>query len=82
MYEKKMFLLMIPHILFWRVQTSQSAADIALQCQKELLVTCLTNLIESTALKTVPCSSSFYTGLLTYLNRVVVVKPQEFMQIL
>ena len=30
MYEKKTFVLMIPHILFWRVQTDPSS-DFALQ---------------------------------------------------
>jgi len=36
-------------------------------------------LIEAKAVKTIPCSSTFFTTLLTYINRVIVVKTNDFL---
>lgn len=81
MYEKKSYLVMIPHILFWKVQT-QGDAEHVLRTQQTLISMCLGHLVRAEAVKTVPCSSSYFSNLLTYLNRVIVVKPVEFIQIL
>jgi hypothetical protein len=40
------------------------------------------HLIESAAVKSIPSSSNFFTQLITYQNRIIVVKPQQFMAIL
>jgi len=50
--------------------------------QKDLIVLCISYLVESEALKSIPCSSGFFTALLTYLNRVIIVKPEVFVSLL
>lgn len=59
MYEKKEQILLIPHILMWKVETSP-AVDATLQQQSALLVQCCTYLIESKALLTVSNSNIFF----------------------
>ena len=79
-YEKKQYILMIPHILFWSVQSATSdVIDFNFQSQRELLSMVCQYLIEAKAVKTIPCSSVFFTTLMTYINRVIIVKPAEFL---
>ena len=59
MYEKREHILLIPHILMQKVETTP-AVDATLQQQKELIVHCCTHLIESKALITLSNSNIFF----------------------
>jgi len=73
---------MIPHTLFWRLQVDAASADCAFSCQKSLIATCCLYLVEPTTLKLNSGVTSLYTQMITYLNRMIVVKPNEFLAIL
>jgi hypothetical protein len=76
LYEKKTYLVMIPHTLFWMVQASPIDSDYTFSCQRTMIASCCLCLIESAAVKSIPSSSVFFTQLITYLNRMIVVKTQ------
>jgi hypothetical protein len=74
--EKKMYLVQIAHIMFWQVQANQQAADFMFNYQKPLIAQCCLYLVESkTTVKAKQSSANFFTELITYLNRMIVVKP-------
>ena len=77
MYEKKSHILLIPHILLWKVESTPNV-DATLQQQKSLLIQCCTYLIESRAIVTLPNSNIFFQQLVTYINRVLIIKPDDF----
>lgn len=76
-YEKKAHILMLPYIIIWKAESSP-VVDATLQTQKSLLVQCCSYLIESKAVLTLPCSNIFFQQLLTYVNRVLIMKPDDF----
>ena len=76
-FEKRELLLRIPHILMRKVE-STSAVDATLQLQKNFIVQCCTYLIKSRSLVTDAYGHNYYTQLLTYLNRVMIIKSDEF----
>ena len=43
-----------------------------------MLVQCCVYLIESKAVATLPCANIFYQQLLTYINRVLIIKQDDF----
>ena len=53
--------ILIPHTLFWSVQTNLEAADFAFNCQRSLIASACLYLIESAAVKSIPSSSTFFT---------------------
>jgi len=73
---------MIPHTLFWRLQIDPAGSDYTFNCQKNLVATCCLYLVEPNVQKPNPSVTAFYTQMITYLNRMIVVKPNEFLTIL
>jgi len=52
--------------------------DATLQQQRDMLLQCCVYLIQSRAVVTVPNSNAFFQQLLTYLHRVLIIKPDAF----
>ena len=50
-FEKKMYMIMIPHTLFWTVQTNTEQADFSFECQRNLIASCCLYLCESNVVK-------------------------------
>jgi len=90
-YEKKLNLLQIPHILLWKtinsskvvlqegVLTGKDAVAFMLQASKKFILLATQYLVYNPTIKAVPSSSSFTTTLITYLNKVIIVDKQFFM---
>ena len=80
MYEKKTYILQIAH-LFWMKAQGQGpdVLQFMWQAQKELVMIVSQYILESTAVKSVSHSSQFFTQMITYVDRVIVAMPQEFM---
>ena len=66
--------------MIWKVESAGGAGamDATLQQQKGLLIQCCTYLIQSRAQITLPNSNAFFQQLVTYLNRVLIIKPDDF----
>lgn len=77
MYEKKELILRIPHILMWKVESTPTM-DATLQQQKGLIVMVCNYLVKSRAHVTLPNSNAFFQQLLTYLNRILIIKADDF----
>jgi hypothetical protein len=61
-YEKKMNIVMIPHLLLWRcLDASPDVIEFVLFSIKPFIQMACTYLIEFTAQKNLPSSSIFYT---------------------
>jgi hypothetical protein len=74
-------LICIPHIFLWKVQQEGNAQSIEFvyQAQKPLIATCLQYIIEAKVFKNLPHCHSFYSQLLTFVNRWLVLKTDQFM---
>lgn len=82
LFEKKTYLIQIAHTLFWQVQVSPEHADFIFGCQRQLVAHTALYVAEANIAKTQQSSALLITQLLTYLNRMIVVKTSLFMSTL
>jgi len=91
-HEKKLNVLYIPHILMWKIINDQradleegslqgpDALLFALNSSKKFIFVATQYFIMQPTVKSMSSSSSFVTHLITYLNRIIVVNKEWFMQ--
>jgi len=92
MYEKKMHILQIVHIILWKTINESrlelqggtlvgaDALRFILQAQKNFTLMATSYLIDNPAVKNLPGTSSFHTALVTYVNRIIIADSQYFVQ--
>lgn len=80
-YEKKSHVLSIPHIFLQNAQQSgnNKELDFVYGLLKPLLVLCCEYLIEIQVQRQIPYANNFYSQLMTFVNRVIILKPDQFM---
>ena len=91
MYEKKLNILHIAHIIFWKTINDQSvklqditlvgqdAVRFILDAQKKFILLATTYLTQNRVQKTMPTSSSFFTNLITFIDRVIITDKNWFL---
>ena len=79
MYEKKANLILLQQIILQRAEGTDSL-DQTLNQQMSFLIQCCVYLIESKAVLTLPGSNIFFQQLVTYINRVIIVKQGGFIE--
>ena len=81
MFEKKLNLILIPHIFLWKVQTSPpEVIQVILQALKPFVITVCRYFVYFQAIKSMPSTSNFYTNAITFVNRVVVMNRELFLK--
>lgn len=90
MYEKKLNILHIAHIIFWKAsnETSVKLQDITLvgqdavrfilDAQKKFILLATSYLTQNRVQRTMPTSSSFFTNLITFIDRVIITDKNWF----
>mmetsp|Transcript_37880 Transcript_37880/g.36305 ORF Transcript_37880/g.36305 Transcript_37880/m.36305 type:complete len:121 (+) Transcript_37880:46-408(+) len=53
-----------------------------LQVEKALILTLCEYIVTCSVCKTIPSSSTFFTGLITFINRIIIAKPDYFVECL
>lgn len=76
-YEKKSLLLNIPMTILRKVESTPQEAPL-LQVQRPLLTTCSQYIVQSKSMQSLPSSNNFFQTLLTYMNRIMIIKHAEF----
>lgn len=80
-YEKKLNILNIPYTLLCKTMIEQSSAtQFMLDVCKKFILVATRYLLSFSPLKKMPCCSLLTTQLITYVNRVIVVNKDWFMQ--
>ena len=94
MYEKKLNILHIPHIILWKMincgnlklqditLVGQDALNFLLESQKKFILLATCYLIQNKSAKSSPgrLEHSFTTTLITYINRIIIVNNDWFLQ--
>ena len=71
---------MIPHILLWKSQTATpEIIEFLLMSLKQFIVVLSNYFIEFQAIKSMPSTSNYYTQALTFINRVIVINREFFL---
>jgi len=91
-YEKKLHILHIPHIVLWKTINEKGlklsecelgkaqALQFILTSEKKFILMCTSYLIQNRSPKTMPTISSFFTYMLTFINRIIIEETTFFMQ--
>jgi hypothetical protein len=91
MYEKKLNILHIAHIIFWKTINEKSvkleditlhgqdAVRFILDSQKKFILLATTYLTQTRVQKTMPTSSNFFTNLITFIDRVIITDKNWFL---
>lgn len=90
MYEKKLNILHITHIIFWKAinekcvklqditLVGQDAVRFILDAQKKFILLATSYLTQNRVQRTMPTSSSFFTNLITFIDRVIITDKNWF----
>jgi hypothetical protein len=79
-YEKKLNLIAIAHIVLQRAQSeSQEVQYYVLECLKEFILTISSYFIDFKAHKNMPQSSLFFTQAVTFIDRIIVLNRDFFL---
>ena len=91
MYEKKQNILHIAHIIIWKAINEKGvklqditlmghdAVRFILDAQKKFILLATAYLTQNRVQRTMPTSSSFFTYLITFIDRIIITDKNWFM---